>query len=262
MRFEGIPLQDLRQPAFQPGSRARRPATRRRVPAQLRQPAKPDARLEALHVEAGVLVHDLNNLLGVILNANEALAVQFAEGSLGAELALASQDAAERGAELLRRMLDLSAPEAEARPAACDAVRAVADVARLARLSAPAGVSIELDVAEIPATCAADAGELNAALLNLCINAGHAMPAGGLILISAEQAGDEVVLSVTDTGCGMSPEVLARCTEAFFSTRKGRGGTGLGLAGVQDFANRCGGRLELNSEEGQGTTATLRLPRA
>ena len=106
----------------------------------------------------------------------------------------------------------------------------------------------------------ADRGALESALLNLCVNAGHAMPGGGVMTLSAGVSGDTVVLSVRDNGCGMSAEVLARATEPYFTTRRGQGGTGLGLAGVRAFAERSGGRFELASRSGQGLTATLVLP--
>ena len=232
-----------------------------RQPPRLREPTRTPiaARDEALHRETAILVHDLNNLLGAILNANELLAERLPAGSEQAELAEISQHAAQRSAELLRRLLDLSAPKASAD---CDARKAVQATLQLAALSIPTGVVIASKITEADLRCAADRGALEQALLNLCVNAGHAMPAGGALTVSATTEGGDVVLSVRDTGCGMSPATLARATEAYFTTRQGRGGTGLGLSGVQDFARRSGGRLELSSEEGRGTTATLRLPRA
>jgi signal transduction histidine kinase len=125
-----------------------------------------------------------------------------------------------------------------------------------------------------PLTCRADRAGLESALLNLCVNAGHAMPKGGAIQVSAIpavlsaetaqalglQAGCYAALSVRDPGVGMSPKTLARATEPYFTTRKGRGGTGLGLAGVKAFAEDAGGALKLASVEGHGTTATIYLP--
>lgn len=256
---------------------ARRGLLARRLGARLRDavPVRPGAaaedRLEALQRETGVVAHDLNNLLNVILAANEAIAE--AAPSDAAELAKMSQDAAETAGALLRRLSTLSEPE-HAPPV--DGGAATRSVARLARLSTPASVMVEAQAAEEPLPCAVDGAGLESALLNLCVNAAHAMPAGGCLRLSARRAdldgataramrlapGAYAALAVTDTGVGMAPEVLARATEPFFTTRRGRGGSGLGLASVADFVRRAGGRLVLESEVGRGTTATLWLPLA
>ncbi|MBW8814061.1 MAG: hypothetical protein JF588_11605 [Caulobacterales bacterium] len=223
---------------------------------------------------ADALVHDLNNLLAVILNANEALAATLPEGSLGRELAGLSQDAAAKAGALLQRLLDATPAHAAAEPADCGA--AVAETARLVRARLPAAVAIEVRGADLALQSAVDAVELDSALLNLCINAGHAMPDGGALTLSLAEAdlrppalndlglaaGRYAVIAVADTGVGMSPQVLARATEARFTTRAGRGGNGLGLASAKAFAEAAGGRLLLKSQQGCGTTATLFLPLA
>ena len=234
-----------------PGSRRRGRAARPAVPASEAARTRPS---EAL------LTHDLNNLLAVILNANEALAAQLRAGSEDHELAQLSLDAAERAGDLVRRLMDGPSTEAVAAPA-CDAADVARATVRLAGLSMPPGVRVTLRLGGGDLGCAADRAALERALLNLCVNAGHAMPGGGELSVAVEAIGDEVAVTVADTGCGMPPEVLARATEAFFTTRKGRGGTGLGLSGVREFAGACGGGFELRSEEGRGTVATLRLPR-
>jgi signal transduction histidine kinase len=147
---------------------------------------------------------------------------------------------------------------------------------RLARGRLPQAVTVEILDADGPLACAVDAVELEAALLNLCVNAGHAMPDGGALTLSLAAAdlrppaqndlglaaGRYAVIAIADTGVGMSPQVLARAAEPHFTTRAGRGGSGLGLASVKAFAEAAGGRLLLKSHEGQGTTATLFLPLA
>ena len=228
-------------------------------------------RLARLHRQTGALVHDFNNLLAVILNANEALADELDEASPGQDLARISQAAAERCAELVRRLMDLSH---EARPAPVDCAEAVTATARRARLAASRSITVEVRLTAAPLLSAVDGAGLESALLNLCINASHAMPAGGTIMLTAQAwtldeteaaalgvtAGRYNVVSVADAGVGMSPETLARATEPFFTTRRGRGGTGLGLAGVRDFAEAAGGRFGLASREGRGTRARLYLP--
>lgn len=259
--------------AVSKGRGGRKPARTSAQPGR-RQAARPahrsatrgvaaDQRLEALHRQTGVLAHDFNNLLGVILAANEALAAQLPEGTDGWELARIAQEAAEKGGDLLARLVDLSRPDADV---TVDAAEAAVTTARLAQVSTPSTVTVVAMAMAEPLACRADPGGLESALLNLCVNAGHAMPDGGAVQISVSAAtrGDDayVAFSVIDSGIGMSPETLARATEPYFTTRAGRGGTGLGLAGVRDFAIRSGGALDLVSREGRGTTATLYLPRA
>ena len=230
-----------------------------------------EARLAALHRQAGVLVHDFNNLLTVILNANEALASEHAEGSVAHELTQVTQAAAEQGAMLVRRLMDIS-QGSQTGPVDC--AEAVAATARRARLAVPRSVTVEVRLTDAPLLVAIDAAGLESALLNLCVNASHAVAADGVIMLTAQrwtlaepeaaslalEPGRYIVVSVADTGVGMSPEVLAQATEPFFTTRRGRGGTGLGLSGVRDFAESAGGRFVLTSRVGRGTTARLYLP--
>jgi len=256
--------------------RSDRPVRRRvraAAPQRAERPSDAERRLEALHRQTGVLAHDFNNLLGVILAANEALAAVLPEGSDARELAQISLDAAEKGAELLDRIAALSAP-AEPAEAAVDCAEALVSVSRLANVSTPSDVTVVAMAMPAPLVCRADRAGLESALLNLCVNAGHAMPKGGAIQVSAIpavltadaagilglEAGCYAALAVRDPGIGMSPKILARATEAYFTTRKGRGGTGLGLAGVKAFAEAAGGALHLVSAEGRGTTATIYLP--
>jgi signal transduction histidine kinase len=112
----------------------------------------------------------------------------------------------------------------------------------------------------------ADRNQLELALLNLAVNARDAMPNGGSLTIQAENVVDDgdnnVAITVTDTGEGMSEEILARAFEPFFSTKAAGEGTGLGLAQVYGFATQCGGAVSIDSAPGQGTTVTISLPRA
>ncbi|WP_293386162.1 ATP-binding protein [Phenylobacterium sp.] len=226
-------------------------------------------RLDALHRMSGALTHDFNNLLGVILSANERLAEELPEGSEQRKLALIALEAAERGAELLRRALTLAqgqAPDSDT----IDAAEALATVRGLARQAITPDVRLEVREPNQAIACAGDRVGLEMALLNLCLNAGHATPAGGRVVVQAHRvqvgrsdhlgltAGAYAAFSVRDTGCGMSPETLTRATDPLFTTKAT--GTGLGLSSVADFARSAGGALSLWSRPGQGTTATLYLP--
>ena len=228
-------------------------------------------RLDALHRASGALTHDFNNLLGVILSASERLAGELPEDSEQRKLALLALEAAERGAELLRRTLSLG-QDGEPAAGALDAAASVATVRRMARQAIPAAVRLRATPPAEPVSCLADRTGLEMALLNLCLNAGQAMPAGGALFLSVREAriggfdarrmglnpGDYVGFTVRDTGAGMSPETLARAVEPLFTTKAK--GTGLGLSSVRDFAAACGGALSLWSRQGQGTTATLYVP--
>lgn len=226
-------------------------------------------RLDALRRMSGALTHDFNNLLGVIVSANERLAAELEEGGEAQKLALLALEAAERGAELLRRTLALG-HEPAPQPDPIDCAQAMQAVRRMARQAIAADVRMKVCLPAQPLRCMGDRTGLEMALLNLCLNAGHATPAGGSIHVDARKvrldrsdrlgltAGDYVALTVRDTGAGMSPEILARAADPLFTTKAT--GTGLGLSSVRDFAAAAGGALSLWSREGHGTTATLYLP--
>jgi two-component system, chemotaxis family, CheB/CheR fusion protein len=226
-------------------------------------------RLDAMRRMSGALTHDFNNLLGVILSANERLVAELGEGSEQQGLARLALEAAERGAELLRRTLALG-HEPAVELEAVDCGEAMRTVRGMARQAIAPDIRLKVSLPAQPLHCAGDRTGLEMALLNLCLNAGHATPAGGGVSVDARQvcldrsdrlglaAGDYIALTVRDTGAGMSPEVLARATDPLFTTKAA--GTGLGLSSVRDFAAAAGGALSLWSREGHGTTATLYLP--
>jgi len=234
--------------------------------AMLRQAQK----MEAVGQLTGGIAHDFNNLLTVVIGGAEVLAEGLAarpDLQPTADLVL---EAAEKGAELVSRLLAYSRKQ----PLAAQAIDCKAFVDALRPiLSRTLSADIEIEVrAPSGLCCLADPTQLTSALLNLCINARDAMPAGGRLTLSADRApgdaagaspdpnGAFVVLSVTDTGEGMSPELRARVLDPFFTTKPAGQGSGLGLSMVYGFANQSGGRLTLESEPGRGTRVSLYLP--
>lgn len=230
--------------------------------------------LEAMGRATGGVAHDFNNLLTVIMGITEHLATTLDEGSEQQQLARDGMLAAERGVQLVGRLLSASR-RASRTPETIDCNGLVDEVATLVRHTLPGNVQLMPVETWRPLTCTADRTDLVAALLNFCANAHHAMPNGGRLSLAAEyavlneraaeplglSAGRYVVFEVCDTGTGMSPEVLGRATEAFFTT-KGAAGTGLGLAESEAFARETGGALSINSRPGEGTMVSLYMPAA
>jgi len=224
-----------------------------------------------MHRTSSALAHDLNNLLSVILGANERLVAELPEGGDQRQLALLGLEAAERGAGLLRRTLRL-AHKGAAESDAIDCADALHALHRLARQTLKPGVGLRIAAPAAPLICTGDRTDLEMALLNLCLNAGHATADGGEVSVDARPvrlgvvearrlriaSGAYVAFTVRDTGKGMSAEVLALATQPLFTTKSA--GSGLGLSSVIDFASSARGAFSLRSVEGRGTTATLYLP--
>lgn len=219
------------------------------------------------------VAHDVNNLLAVIAaTATEALARPVLDEAAREALA-GIEDATRRAARLVRRLLD--GEQLLAGTAACrvDAMLRAMEV-RLRRVLGD--VAFDLAPGMADATAAIDPEDLDRVVMNLALNARNAMPSGGTLTVGSggrdvsdttSQFGDPVVpgryvvVTVRDTGTGMSPAVMARLFEPFFTTRAGQGGTGLGLVSVRDLVRQAGGFLEVVSASGQGTTVHVHLPR-
>jgi signal transduction histidine kinase len=221
---------------------------------------------------AGGLAHDFNNILGVVVGHLDLIVLATSPGSVARESADLGLDAALRGARLARRMLGLARREPVERNV-FDLAAAVHGLLPL--LQHAAGNETEVAVqADSAPLINVDPGELDAALINLAVNARAAMPGGGRLTIdvatialdagaAAEASlppGEYATLSVHDTGCGMSEAVLRRIGEPFFSTRAGREGTGLGVSMVHAFVRQSGGTMQVQSHEGRGSTFQLILP--
>ena len=232
-------------------------------------------KMEALGVLAGGVAHDFNNLLHVIRNSLEILQRQGSQADTARYLDMIRRSS-DRAAALTRQLLAFSRRQTlELRP--LDPNDHVTQVAELLRHSLGDRITIETVLAPGVCNVAADAGQLETALLNLCINARDAMPQAGLLTMETANATLEessaaargtraadryVMISVSDTGTGMPPEVAARACEPFFTTKEPGQGTGLGLSQVAGFARQAGGHVRISSEPGKGTTIRLYLPQS
>jgi PAS domain S-box-containing protein len=229
-------------------------------------------KLEALGQLTGGVAHDFNNLLSVITSGT-ALLRRIQDAERRERLLDAMQQAALRGADLTRRLLTFARRQA-LRPMPLDLAAWLDDMHELLARSLQRDIEIEITTEPDLWPALVDGAELELAVLNLAVNARDAMPRGGTLYLIAGNVvlhqgsetegleGEFVRLAVRDTGTGMSPEVLARAFEPFFSTKEVGRGTGLGLAQVYGFARQSGGTARVSSPSGDGTTVTLLLPRA
>jgi PAS domain S-box-containing protein len=244
---------------------------RNAVQDQLRQAQK----MEAIGQLTGGLAHDFNNLLGVILGNLDLLAERFETRCEEKDLTEAAIQAALRGAELIRQLLAYARRQPLA-PKLTQLAPLLEAAAKLLRRSLGENISLELQILDGIWPVRIDVSQLDSSLLNLAVNARDAMPDGGRLIIEATNVcidkhalevnleatpGDYVLLAVSDTGSGMSPKVLARVFEPFYTT-KGNRGSGLGLSMVHGFIKQSGGYSKIYSEPGKGTTIRIYLPRA
>jgi signal transduction histidine kinase/PAS domain-containing protein len=233
-------------------------------------------KMEAVGQLTGGLAHDFNNLLTGISGAIEMMQVRIAQGRAGEldRYAQAAQGAARRAAALTHRLLAFSRRQT-LDPKPTDVNRLVAGMEDLVRRTVGPRVTVETVGAGGLWATMIDPNQLENALLNLCLNARDAMPDGGRITIETSnkwlderaardrdlEPGQYVSLCVTDTGCGMTPEVQARVFDPFYTTKPLGEGTGLGLSMIYGFARQSGGQVRIYSEVGRGTTMCLYLPR-
>jgi PAS domain S-box-containing protein len=245
---------------------------RRRLEAQLRQ----SQRLDAIGQLTGGVAHDFNNLLTVILGNAEALVESAGENRALADLAQTTLHAALRGAELTGRLLAFARKQA-LHPQPTDIAALLANMHGMLRRTLGEHLVVEFPRPNGLWLAQVDPSQLEAAVLNLCINARDAMPAGGTLTIetcnvtrkpedpgqvAALPVGDYVRITVRDTGVGMDAKTLARAFEPFFTTKEVGKGSGLGLSMVYGFARQSHGHVELESSLQEGTRVCLYLPRA
>ncbi|MBO4223523.1 response regulator [Bradyrhizobium neotropicale] len=240
-------------------------AAREKAQEQLRHAQK----MEIVGQLTGGIAHDFNNLLMAVMGNLELLRKRLPGDQRLHRLIDGAMQGAERGASLTQRLLAF-ARQQDLRVVPVDLRVLIQGMSNLLERSLGPRIALHLDLPEALPPARIDANQLELAILNLAINARDAMPDGGAIdiKVSEDQAvkdpalkpGSYIRLSVIDTGTGMSPEILKRAIEPFFSSKPLGKGTGLGLSMVHGLAVQLGGTLQLSSIEGQGTTATLMLP--
>jgi signal transduction histidine kinase len=241
----------------------------------LNQKLRQSQKMEAMGQLTGGVAHDFNNLLTVILGNAEHIAEQLATHTELRSFAEGILTAAERGAELTRSLLAFSRKQ-PLMPKDIDIGRQVLGMEQLLRRTLGEHIECEFLLDRDLWLASVDPGQLTSALLNLVLNARDAMPEGGRLTVEirnasldkayVEQHGDigpgaYVMVAVTDTGTGMTPDVAARAFEPFFTTKDVGKGTGLGLSMVYGFAQQSGGSMQIDSTLGRGTAITLFFPR-
>jgi PAS domain S-box-containing protein len=242
---------------------------RRLLEEQLRQAQK----MEAVGQLTGGLAHDFNNLLAVIIG-NLDLAAETVRDGATREPIEEALGAAQRGAELTRALLAFSRQQ-PLQPRAVAVADLITSLRGLLQRALGERVVIETRLAPGLGPALADPAQLEAALLNLAVNARDAMPKGGRLVIETADSqldhdyaavhpevvpGRYLLVAVSDSGAGMSAETVRRAFEPFFTTKGPGEGSGLGLSMVHGFAKQSGGHVSIYSEQGFGTTVRLYLP--
>ena len=251
---------------------AARTAALMEAEAALRQSQK----MEAVGQLTGGLAHDFNNLLAGIAGSLELMKTRIAQGRLQdvPRYLTAARGAADRAAALTHRLLAFSRRQT-LEPKPTDANRLVAGLEDLVRRTVGPAITVEVVGAAGLWPVMVDQSQLENAVLNLCINARDAMPDGGRLTIETANrwlderaalsrdlpAGQYVAISVSDTGTGMTPDIIAKAFDPFFTTKPLGQGTGLGLSMIYGFARQSGGQVRIYSEMGQGSLVTIYLPR-
>jgi hypothetical protein len=236
-------------------------------------------KMEAIGHLTGGIAHDFNNLLTGILGSLDLIRRRMATATRPEDIPRfmdAATTSAHRAAALTHRLLAFARRQSlDSKPN--DVNRLIVSIEDLLRRTLGERIQLHSQLAADLWAAFIDANQLENAILNLVINSRDAMPDGGILTISTANAtlattytarheglepGDYVVVRVADTGTGMSPEVVAKATDPFFTTKKMGEGTGLGLSMISGFARQSRGHLHIRSQVGQGTTIELYLPRA
>ncbi|MNG66715.1 Blue-light-activated protein [compost metagenome] len=244
---------------------------RERIEAALQQMQ----RLEAVGQLTAGVAHDFNNLLTVILTGASFLQRDLAKADLDKARSRLThiREAGERGAKLTSQLLAFSRRQ-RLEPVPLNLNRTLTGLEELLRRTLGGNVSVRLDLDDSLWQALTDPTQTEMIILNLAINARDAMPEGGQLILATRnmqvdshpqrpedpEPGEYVMLSIRDTGCGMSEEVVAKVFEPFFTTKDIGKGSGLGLAQVFGFAKQSGGGVRIDTQPGQGTQVAVYLP--
>ena len=253
--------------------------------AELEQGVVERERLEAQFIEvqkmevvgqlAAGVAHDFNNILGVIIGYGDLITTDLAPDSPLLKFTEEIRHASERAAGLTRQLLVFSRKQT-VQPVVLDLNDVVKDLDKLLLRLIDENIEMKIVSGKQTGHVKADSGYIGQVLMNLVVNARDAMPDGGKLTIATNNVtldqtyttthtgvipGDYVMLSVSDTGTGITDEVKARLFEAFFTTKPQGKGTGLGLSTCQTIVQQSGGYIEVYSEIGQGTTFQIYFPR-
>lgn len=242
---------------------------------QMEELLRQSQKLEAIGQLTGGVAHDFNNLLTIILANAELLTEQLSDQAQLRLMAEMTVTAAERGAELTQRLLAFARRQ-PLNPKLIDINQLVVGMEGMLRRTLSEAIDIKFAQAGGLWSVELDPGQFETALLNLAVNARDAMPQGGYLTIETANimldddyaashqevtAGQYIMVSISDNGKGMPPEVVTKAFEPFFTTKEMGKGTGLGLSMAYGFVKQSGGHIKIYSEVGEGTTIKLYFPR-
>ncbi|MFW8635303.1 ATP-binding protein [Cribrihabitans pelagius] len=214
-------------------------------------------RVETLGKVTGEAAHDFGNILSTIAGSLHLL--DGAEGAEARRLQARIGSAVDLGTSLTERLLAFARKQ-HLEPQVTDIGQLVEGMADLLEMALPETAALEFGLPGEEVLARIDPGQLESAILNLCVNAGQAIEGAGTVRVSVEGGAEGARVCICDDGCGMPPEILQQATDPFFTARSDGSGTGLGLSMVDGFVHQSGGRLSITSRPGAGTAVAMDFP--